>query len=206
MNNLINDIQTLSLWHYRRKSNSLLMTVIFMAFYLTACTDNIDSPVVTPVTTMSLTVNGENYEIDRTDSTGNILWRVAGADNDGSYAFHGQHCARYQQKDNTITLFNNGNGTGRTQMLRLEVDLNTGQASKSTILLDDGYFTQACGALTFSDDNMIVGWGIPGDETTNNRVVTEYDAAGTEIFSISRLTNTKSINSVLGSYRCVKCK
>ena len=31
MNNLINDIQTLSLWHYRRKSNSLLMTVIFMA-------------------------------------------------------------------------------------------------------------------------------------------------------------------------------
>ena len=145
-------------------------------------------------------------KIDRTDSTGNILWRVAGADNDGSYAFHGQHCARYQQKDNTITLFNNGNGTGRTQMLRLEVDLNTGQASKSTILLDDGYFTQACGALTFSDDNMIVGWGIPGDETTNNRVVTEYDAAGTEIFSISRLTNTKSINSVLGSYRCVKCK
>lgn len=143
-------------------------------------------------------------KIDRQGKTGNILWRVAGADNDGTYAFHGQHCVRYQQKDNTITLFNNGNGANRTQMVRLNVDLTTGKVSKSTILLDDGYFTQACGALTFSGDNMIVGWGIPGDEATNNRLLTEYDATGTAIFNISRPTNTKSANSVLGSYRCIK--
>lgn len=34
------------------------------------------------------------------------------------------------------------------------------------------------------DDNMIVGWGIPGDNDANNRLLTEYDATGTEIFSI----------------------
>ena len=143
--------------------------------------------------------------IDRIGKTGNILWRVAGAENDGSYAFHGQHCVRYHQKDNTITLFNNGNGTGRTQMLRLAVDTQTGEVSKSTTLLDDGYYSQACGALSFSGDNMIVGWGIPGDSTINNRLLTEYDASGNPIFSITRPSNSP-LNSVLASYRCVKCE
>jgi hypothetical protein len=89
-------------------------------------------------------------------------------------------------------------------MVRLNVDLTSGKVSNSTILLDDGYFTKACGALTFSDGNMIVGWGIPGDDAINNRLLTEYDATGTAIFSINRPTNTKSANGVLGSYRCIK--
>ena len=28
-----------------------------------------------------------------------------------------------------------------------------------TVLCDDGYFAGACGALSFSGENMIVGWG-----------------------------------------------
>ncbi len=143
-------------------------------------------------------------KIDR-NGTGGILWRLAGADNDGTYSFHGQHYVRYHAKDNTITLFNNGNDTGPTQMIRLNVDMCTGIVSKSTILHDDGYFTQACGALTFSDNNMIVGWGIPGDTINDsNRLLTEYDKSGAAIFSIIRPTNNDTINSILGSYRCVK--
>jgi hypothetical protein len=145
-------------------------------------------------------------KIDRQGKTGDIRWRVAGADNDGSYAFHGQHYARYHAADGTITLFNNGNGTGRTQMLRLAVDANTGQVSQSTILLDDGYYAQACGALSFSGDNMIVGWGIPGENAANNRLLTEYDATGTAIFTITLPTAQSQLNGVLASYRCVKCQ
>ena len=143
-------------------------------------------------------------KINRVDGSGDIMWRLAGADNDGSYSFHGQHYVRYHEEDNTITLFNNGNGTGHTQMLCLNVDTCTGKVLKSTVLHDDGYFTQACGALTFSDNNMIVGWGIPGDSNINDRILTEYDSLGNPIFSIRRPTNNDTINSVIGSYRCVK--
>jgi hypothetical protein len=142
--------------------------------------------------------------IDRKGKTGNILWHLSGADNDGSYAFHGQHCARYHQDKGTVTLFNNGNGTGRTQMLQFKVDYQTGAFQDATVRLDDGYYAQACGALTFSGDNMIVGWGIPEGEGPNNRLLTEYDASGTAIFSICLSTNTK--NGLLASYRCVKCE
>lgn len=143
--------------------------------------------------------------VDRKGKTGKILWCLKGADNDGSYSFHGQHSVRYHEKDNTITLFNNGNGTGHTQMLRLHVDINTGKVTESNILLDDGYYSQACGALSFSGDNMIAGWGIPGDSIDNGRVLTEYDASGNPVFSISRTSNS-SMNSVLSTYRSVKCE
>ena len=150
-------------------------------------------------------------KIDRVGRTGNILWRLGGATGDSLYSFHGQHYVRYHEKDSTITLFNNGNlpndSIGRTQMLSLKVDLNTGKVSKSTILHDDGYYTQACGALTFSGENMIVGWGIPGDTINiNNRLLTEYDKSGAAIFSISRPENKYNVNAALGSYRCVKCE
>ena len=145
-------------------------------------------------------------KINRVDGSGDIMWRLAGADNDGSFSFHGQHYVRYHEKDSTITLFNNGNGTGRTQMLRLKVNPNTGEVSKCTILHDDGYFTQACGALTFSGDNMIVGWGIPGDSINNNRILTEYDVNNNEIFSLFRRQNKPTMNQYIGSYRCIKCE
>lgn len=145
-------------------------------------------------------------KIDRQGKNGDILWRVAGADNDGGYAFHGQHYARYHAADGTITLFNNGNGTGRTQMLRLAVDVNSGAVSQSTILLNDGYYAQACGALSFSGDNMIVGWGIPGENEANNRLLTEYDAVGNAIFTITLPTAKSQLNGVLATYRCVKCQ
>ena len=69
-------------------------------------------------------------------------------------------------------------------MLQFKFDNETGELIDTSVLLDDGYFAQACGALTFSGDNMIVGWGIPGDNDANNRLLTEYDATGIEIFSI----------------------
>lgn len=147
-------------------------------------------------------------KINRADGSGDIMWRLAGADNDGSFSFHGQHYVRYHEDDNTVTLFNNGNGTGRTQMLRLDVDTCTGKVLESSILHDDGYFAAACGALTFSGKNMIVGWGIPGDTDNINcdRVISEYDGNGTEVFSVRFRQNNSLKNQLLSSYRCVKCE
>ena len=149
-------------------------------------------------------------KINRNSGKGEIMWRIAGAE-DSLFSFHGQHYVRYHEGDNSITLFNNGNlpdSIGRTQMLRLNVDTCTGKVLKSTVLHDDGYFTQACGALTFSGKNMIVGWGIPGDNNSVNcdRILSEYDENGAEVFSIRFKQNDSSMNQYLGSYRCVKCE
>ena len=147
-------------------------------------------------------------KINRVDGSGDIMWRLAGADNDGSFSFHGQHYARYHNEDGTITLFNNNNNAGPTQMLRLNVDLDNGKVTESTILHSDGYYTQACGALTFSGKNMIVGWGIPGDKsnTNSNRILSEYDNNGNEIFTLNRCQNNSKANQYIGSYRCAKYK
>ena len=147
-------------------------------------------------------------KINRADGSGDIMWRINGAGGNNLFSFHGQHYVRYHAENGTITLFNNGNGTGHTQMLRLNVNPDNGNVTKSTILHDDGYYTQACGALTFSGENMIVGWGIPGDTTNVNcdRILSEYNKTGTEVFSIRFNHNNSSNNMYLGSYRCVKCK
>lgn len=144
-------------------------------------------------------------KIDRVGGTGNFLWRVAGADNDGSYSFHGQHYVRYHKEDGTVSIFNNGNDTRHTQLLRLSVNVDDGTVSGSDVLHNDGYFTQACGALVFSDKNTIAGWGIPGNNDDCRRLLTEYDQSGTEIFSISWPADSK-VDSFFGSYRCVKCE
>lgn len=144
-------------------------------------------------------------KIDRVGGTGDFLWRVAGADNDGSYSFHGQHYVRYHKDDHTVSIFNNGNDRQRTQLLRLNVNVDDGTVSGSHVLRDDGYFTEACGALVFSGNNTIAGWGIPGNNDDCHRLLTEYDQSGTEIFSISWPLDSK-VDSFYGSYRCVKCE
>lgn len=145
-------------------------------------------------------------KIDRAGGTGSVLWSLRGPDLKGGADFHGQHCARWHENDSTITLFDNANGVFHSRMLRLKVDMNTGELKNCTVLCDDGYFSGACGALSFSGDNMIVGWGIPGNEAVNNRILSEYDANGNEIFTLSRNTNNLEQNQFLSSYRCVKCE
>ena len=143
-------------------------------------------------------------KIDRAGGTGAILWRIAGRELPADYAFHGQHCARWH-KDG-MTLFNNGNGQGVTSLIRLSVDLVTGAVTDGGNLLKEGYpayFSQACGALTFSDGHFIAGWGIADDSCAKDRLLIEYDAAGNEQFSLRRRPDAPFI--VLGSsYRCVK--
>ena len=145
-------------------------------------------------------------KIDRVGGTGDVLWTIRGANLENGADFHGQHCARWHENDGTITLFNNANGVFHTNMLRLKVDMNTGELKNCTVLCNDGYFAGACGALSFSGDNMIVGWGIPGNDVVNNRILSEYDANGNEIFSLCRKTNNLALNQFISSYRCVKCK
>lgn len=145
-------------------------------------------------------------KIDRVGGTGDILWRLAGAELPVEYAFHGQHCARWHEEDNSISLFNNGNGQGVTGLLRLAVDPQTGNVTGGGNLLAadyPAYFSQACGALSFSEDNFIAGWGLTSPPEPNYRVVTEFDAAGNEIFSISH--DPESLfNGIICTYRSVK--
>lgn len=148
-------------------------------------------------------------KIERANGTGKVLWRIAGAELKNGSDFHGQHYVRYHGEDSSITLFDNGNvpagGDSVTKMLRFKVDLKSGKVSASRNLLPDSssYFTQACGSLSFSGKNMVVGWGIPSREKNSNRILSEFDSSGVEVFSLRRRENTK-INLYLGSYRSVK--
>ena len=146
-------------------------------------------------------------KIDRADGTGDILWHISGASPARpAYAFHGQHCARWHGEDSTISLYNNGNGTGVTGLLRLSVNPATGAVTGGGNLLAAGYpayYSEACGALTFSGDNFIAGWGIPGQGGANDRLLIEFDAAGNEQFSLRRHPGNP-YNGLLASYRCVK--
>ena len=144
-------------------------------------------------------------KIDRTGGTGDILWRISGLELPAGLAFRGQHCVRWHD-DGTMTLFNNGNGQGVTSLLRLAVDPMTGAVSGGGNLLKKGYpayFSQACGALTFSDGHFIAGWGMADGTTTKDRLLTEFDADGNEQFSLRRRSDMPYI--LMGSsYRCVK--
>ena len=145
-------------------------------------------------------------KIDRADETGDILWRIDGTSLPRTYDFHGQHYARWHQDDggSFITLFNNGNGQGATSMVRLDVDLANGAVSGGTRLIADGHFSEACGALTFSGKNAIVGWGIPeGSQAGPFRLLTEYDATGHAVFFLHLNTEDRATGP-LASYRCIK--
>ena len=145
-------------------------------------------------------------KIDRAGETGNILWRIAGAELPAGLAFHGQHCARWHAEDGTISLFDNGNGPGVTSLLRLSVDPETGSVSGGGNLLSDSfpaYFSQACGALTFSDGYSIAGWGMPDPTGPNDRLLSEFDPAGNEVFSL-RYGPGIPYPVLTCSYRCVK--
>lgn len=145
-------------------------------------------------------------KIDRAGGTGRLLWTIEGRKLDPAYSFHGQHYARWHD-DGTVTLFDNGNGHDPhvTRLLILKVDLATGAVSGGRNLVPGSYYAQACGALTLSGDNTIVGWGMPGDETCADRLLTEHDADGREVFGLRRpAANPFQLDILLASYRSVK--
>jgi hypothetical protein len=139
--------------------------------------------------------------IDRVNKTGNILQRFSGVNNNVHH-FHGQHYVRYNSTQGTLSLFNNGNDVESTSLLKFNINSN-GEATGCSELVSDGYYTRACGSLTFSGNNTIAGWGIPGSTTQNDRILTEYDAAGNEIFGL-RWSSNNTANTFLATYRCVK--
>ena len=143
-------------------------------------------------------------KIARADGSGDIVWRIAGADPAGVADFHGQHYARWHAESGSITLFDNGNAAQQTLLLRLDTDLESGAVSACRSLVNDPHFSQACGSLTFSGGNIISGWGIPGGEEADAaRLLTEYDASGNPIFTLKHTIPGKA-NAILASYRSVK--
>jgi hypothetical protein len=129
------------------------------------------------------------------------------------WGYSGQHYVRYHEIDGKhyITLFNNGNATGTTSAVRLEVEnVNTNSLSIKRVenLLDSSfpkYFTQACGALDyFGDQGFVMGWGWSTDPGNCTRLVSEFNRDGNEIFRLDR--DDPDPMSVDPSYRCVKCQ
>ena len=66
------------------------------------------------------------------------------------------------------------------------------------------YFTHACGALQLFGDRFTVGWGWGVEFGSNDRLVTEHNASGQEIFSLRYPRLRYRQNSVHSTYRCVK--
>jgi hypothetical protein len=149
-------------------------------------------------------------KIDRSGGTGNILWRIAGVNLDEAQSFSGQHYATLYD-DGRLTLFDNGNGhpTPVTRLLCLTVNPETGDVTGGSNLLPEdnrSYFTQACGSFFKIGNYYVAGWGIPGlSEGPHDRIVSEFDATGREIFSL-RHTGDYRKNFFSSTYRCVKCE
>ena len=140
--------------------------------------------------------------------TGRILWRISGEDQDEDKSFYGQHYARLQA-DNTLTLFDNGNGHNpkHTRLMRLTINPDTGKITDGGDIMHDasGYFTVACGAFQdFGDQGFVAGWGWSMSEGDNGRLVTEHDANGHERFRLSHVSPNYLLNELNSSYRCVK--
>jgi hypothetical protein len=151
--------------------------------------------------------------INHEDGSFNCKFKGDVRDSEESYVFFsGQHYVRYHEMDGKhyITLFNNGNATGTTSAVRLEVEnVNTNSLNIKRVenLLDSSfpkYFTQACGALDyFGDQGFVMGWGWSTDPGNCTRLVSEFDRNGKEIFRLDR--DDPDPMSVDPSYRCVKC-
>ena len=146
-------------------------------------------------------------KIDRANETGDIIWRIAGEEQTEARRFYGQHYATLMD-DGTLTLFNNGNGfeTPVTRVLRLTIDPATGEVKDGGDILNPGgdYFAHACGSVQLKDNRYVVGWGWSLEAGNCDRLVTEHDATGKEIFGLRRKVALDKLNSVFASYRCVK--
>ena len=153
-------------------------------------------------------------KIDR-QGDGGILWHIRGEDSTlpENKQFSGQHYVRWHQDTagDYITVFDNGNARdpGYTHLLRLDVEDHGTKVvyndAKDLVKNKSNYFTQACGALVdFGTQGFVAGWGWSTSPKNCSRLVTEYDANGIEVFSLSRDDNDP--NSVNPSYRCVKCQ
>ena len=146
-------------------------------------------------------------KIDRKNGTGNIIWRIAGDQQDEPLSFYGQHYATLHD-DGTLTLFDNGNGHNpqRTRILRLQINPETGEVLGGGNMLNPPgeYFTHACGAVQLFGDRFTVGWGWGVEMGKNDRLVTEHNANGEEIFSLRFPRLRYRRNSIHSTYRCVK--
>ena len=148
-------------------------------------------------------------KIDRVNGTGDIIWRIAGDEQAEEQSFYGQHYATFYG-DSTLTIFDNGNGHDPqcTRILRLNVDPTTGKVIGGGDMLNPGgdYYTYACGAAQFFGDCFVVGWGWGVEFGQNDRIVTEHNANGTEIFGLYRHSLSYQLSNINSTYRCVKYK
>ena len=146
-------------------------------------------------------------KIDHKNGTGDILWRIDGASLPDDLSFFGQHYATLHD-DNTLTLFDNGNGHNpkHTRLMRLNINPDTGDVIGGGDMLNDNssYFTFACGALQTFDNRFVAGWGWSMNEGNNDRLVSEYDDDGNEIFLLRHVSRNLLLNELNSSYRCVK--
>ncbi len=142
-------------------------------------------------------------EITKIDiHTGDIIWRWGGIMNQftfqGGTPFSGQHTIRYNESDNTYTMFDNGNHHDPERSRGLEYHLDQGNliATLTNIYENDpAIFSGRMGGMQRLDaGGTVVGWG----SNTGRFVFTEYDNSGEEVLKVN------CIDASLVSYRAFK--
>lgn len=143
-------------------------------------------------------------EITKINSTsGAIIWRWGGNMNQFSFqpgdeGFYGQHSIRYNNLNDTYTLFDNGNWHTPAHSRGMEYTLNQIDKSATLTHIFDSeplIFSEAMGHLQRLDDGgTIVGWA----GNLDFYVFTEYDASGNKVFEII------SPDTAMVSYRVFK--
>ncbi len=129
-------------------------------------------------------------EITKIDiNTGEIIWRWGGKMNQftfqGGIPFSGQHTIRYNESDNTYTMFDNGNHhePKRSRGLEYHLDQVNLTATLTNVFENDpGLYSQTMGGLQRLDDGgTIVGWA----SNTEGYIFTEYGDSGEEVLKVN---------------------
>ena len=136
--------------------------------------------------------------LDRKATDDQILWKLSGAgDEFGLTEEQKTSCQHYATVDgDTITVFDNGNKTGKTRLCTYTLDTKEKKLKSFHAYDAPGKFSAACGdAVRLSGDTFAVGWGFTQNDATTMSVM-DF-ATGTESFKVE-LENPKNF-----TYRCV---
>ena len=139
-------------------------------------------------------------------ATGHVAWKLGGSEynkdgaalvrihNDTQTAFSLQHDARFQANGDVTLFDDHGMGTGVARGIEYALDFEANTATPVFQFLGSGPAMYEGSFRRYADGDSVISWGyIPSDQ----RVLTEVDAAGNDVFDLAF-----SVGNV--SYRGVK--
>ena len=136
--------------------------------------------------------------LDRTKQEDQIKWKLSGRADEFSLAEEQKtSCQHYVTVDgDNITVFNNGNATGRTRVLTYKIDRESMSADQVKSYYLDGKFSSACGSAQHIDgERYVLGWGRSENDA---ECMSVHDFGTGETLMTVTLDNPNNF-----TYRCV---